>query len=76
MYGPRFGANYEQRDKEAFSLIHSAVEQYELGVCYERGYGTERDLWEAIRWYLATAKQNYPPAMEAVTRLKKQDLLK
>ena len=37
----------------------SAVAQYELGICYEEGYGTEKNIEEATKWYQEAAKKGY-----------------
>ena len=33
--------------------------QYELGVCYNFGYGIRKDLKEAVKWYRKAAEQGY-----------------
>ena len=37
--------------------------QYNLGVCYEDGIGTEQDYAQALRWYELAAKNGNPDAM-------------
>jgi TPR repeat protein len=39
-----------------------AVAQYNLGVCYERGYGVDKDLSEALKWYSRSAEGDYQNA--------------
>ena len=43
--------------------------QYELGVCYEKGYGVKQDKSKAIEWYKAAAAQGYEKAKTALKRL-------
>eukprot|EP00232_Nephroselmis_pyriformis_P003606 CAMPEP_0182909502 /NCGR_PEP_ID=MMETSP0034_2-20130328/35782_1 /TAXON_ID=156128 /ORGANISM="Nephroselmis pyriformis, Strain CCMP717" /LENGTH=962 /DNA_ID=CAMNT_0025045759 /DNA_START=420 /DNA_END=3305 /DNA_ORIENTATION=- len=50
------------------SRYHKAAEQgdassqFNLGVCYEKGQGVEKDLSQASNWYLKAAEQGVPSA--------------
>ncbi len=49
-----------------------APTQYDLGSCYERGFGVPKDIKKALRWYRKAAKQGDGPAIEAVKRLESE----
>jgi TPR repeat protein len=40
--------------------------QYDLGICYERGWGVAQDEVEALKWYRKAAEQNYALAQYAL----------
>ena len=40
--------------------------QYAYGVCYEKGWGVEQDLKEAVAWYNKAAEQNNGPALNSL----------
>ncbi len=40
--------------------------QYAFGVCYEKGWGVEQDMKEALLWYKKAAAQNNGPAYNSV----------
>ena len=43
----------EKQYDQAFEMLSSInMDSYELGLCYENGYGTEQDLTKALRIYL------------------------
>lgn len=45
----------------------NAEAQYKLALCYERGTGgVEKNISEALKWYIKAANQNYPDALNAV----------
>ena len=37
--------------------------QYNIGVCYYKGYGVSQDYTEAILWFSKAAEQNYTDAL-------------
>jgi len=41
----------------------SPVAQTRVGYCYEHGWGVERDVDEAVRWYKRAAAQGHPTAL-------------
>jgi TPR repeat protein len=43
--------------------------QYNVGVCYEKGDGVERDLDEARRWYARAAAKGHQAAIERLAEL-------
>ena len=45
--------------------------QYNLGVCYENGEGTKKDLKRSILWYRKAAGQGLVEAKEQLKRLQK-----
>ena len=62
--------------KEAFRLYMLAAEQddawgqYEVGHCYERGIGTEKNIEEAIRWYAESAMLGDMLSVESLERIR------
>ena len=68
--------NYKQAEKlqksekneEAFEYYLKAASQgdaeaqYNLGVCYRKGYGVEKNLTEAVKWYRKAADQGIAKA--------------
>lgn len=52
--------------KKAFELFYASSEfaesQYHLGVCYQFGYGTKKNIDLAIEWYEKAAKNQCPDA--------------
>ena len=46
-----------------------AVAQYNLGCCYEKGEGVEKDLKEAVEWFRKAAEQGVEQAEVALKRL-------
>ncbi|MFX0203587.1 MAG: aspartyl protease family protein [Candidatus Hodarchaeota archaeon] len=47
--------------------------QYHLGCMYHRGYGVEKDISQAIRWYKEAAEQGNVKAQQALERLEGTD---
>lgn len=46
--------------------------EYNLGICFERGYGLEkRDLTKALEYYRLAQEHGHPKAAEAIVRVKK-----
>jgi len=43
--------------------------QYAYGVCYEKGWGVEQDMKEAMAWYNKAAEQNNGPAFNSLGNL-------
>ena len=43
--------------------------QYAYGVCYEKGWGVEKDLKEAMAWYNKAAEQENGPAYNSIGNL-------
>lgn len=43
--------------------------QYAYGVCYEKGWGVEKDLKDALAWYTKAAEQNNGPAYNSIGNL-------
>ncbi len=72
--GPAFAGLPPNWD-EAFRLYRLSAEQewhvgqYHLGVCYENGMGTPKNLAEALRWYEKAARQGDEDAQKALERL-------
>ena len=66
-----------QDPRKAFELLVSACEElikdetalYNLGKCYEIGFGTETDPALALKYYRMAAERGYPNAVDAVKRL-------
>lgn len=54
--------NYFSRAAEK----HNAAAIYNLGVCYQKGYGCEQNLASAIEHFERAAVMNYPKAMNAL----------
>lgn len=72
------GAGGVRQDaRKAFELLVSACEElikdetalYNLGKCYEIGFGTETDPALALKYYRMAAERGYPNAVDAVKRL-------
>ena len=40
--------------------------QYAYGVCYEKGWGVEQDMKQAMAWYQKAAKQDHGPAYNSI----------
>ena len=40
----------------------NAKAQYNLGVCYENGYGVEKNYFKAVKWYRKAAEQGLADA--------------
>ena len=40
--------------------------QYNLGYCYEKGYGVTKDKEQAMQWYKKAADQGHESAKEAI----------
>lgn len=65
------------RDRTEFQVYEMAanrnhmVGQYHLGLCFEKGIGTDVNLQKALSLYEASANQGYAPAIERLTRLRK-----
>lgn len=49
----------------------SAQAQYNLGVCYEKGEGVEKDTSEAMKWYRIASEQGHKDAETALQELQK-----
>ena len=47
----------------------NAEAQYNLGCCYEKGDGVEKDLKETVEWFRKTAEQGSEKAKAALERL-------
>lgn len=66
-----------QDPRKAFELLVSACEElfkdetalYNLGKCYEIGFGTEADSALALKYYRMAAERGYSNAIDAVKRL-------
>ena len=43
--------------------------QYAIGYMYYHGFGVDKDLQYAIRWWGKSAKSNYKPAQNALAQL-------
>lgn len=75
--------NYKQAEKfqksekneEAFEYYLKAARQgdaeaqYNLGVCYRKGYGVEKDLTEAVKWLRKAADQGFAEAQDMLRKL-------
>lgn len=75
--------NYKQAEKfqksekneEAFEYYLKAADQgdalaqYNLGICYDNGYGVEKDLSEAVIWLRKAADQGNAQAQNALRKL-------
>jgi uncharacterized protein len=65
------------RDRLVFQLYEMAADrnhmvgQYHLGLCFEKGIGTDPNLPKALSLYHASASQGYAPAIDALTRLRR-----
>ena len=63
------------RNEEAMNTLIRLAEQgneqgqYELGKCYEEGFGVEKDMAEAVKWYRKAAAQGEPNAKAALKNL-------
>ena len=47
-----------------------AMSQFSLGNCYAGGIVVTKDTKEAVKWYTKSAEQGFPPAKEALEKLK------
>ena len=47
----------------------NAEAQYNLGCCYEKGDGVEKDLKETVEWFRKAAEQGLEKAKAALERL-------
>jgi len=47
-----------------------AKAQYELGSCYERGKGVERNHEQAVEWFSRAAEQDFGPAKATISKFK------
>lgn len=54
--------NINFEEKRTLARQGEANAQYFLGACYEKGFHVEKNLREAMTWYLAAAKQGLGPA--------------
>ncbi len=54
---------FKQASDKGFSMS-----QFNLGICYEIGFGVIRDMEEANRLYLLSAENNFGPAQSATSR--------
>ena len=75
--------NYKQAEKfqknekneEAFEYYlkaarqGDALAQYNLGICYDNGYGVEKDLSEAVIWFRKAANQGHAEAQNMLRKL-------
>ena len=48
--------------KELATLGYAKAQLF-VAVCYQRGFGTEKDLYTALEWYQKAAAQDYPQAI-------------
>lgn len=71
--------HYNNQDYDAaFRCFRQAAEtgdayaQYNLGLCYFKGEGVEKNPREAKIWYRAAAEQGYEPAKEALRNLENE----
>ena len=56
-----------QIDSIRYKAEHGdAKYQYAYGVCYEKGWGVEKDLKQALTWYNKAAAQNNGPAYNSL----------
>lgn len=46
-----------------------AIAQFNLGICYQIGKGTQANLWEAINWFKRSADQNDSYAKVSLARI-------
>ena len=46
--------------------------EYDMGLCYEYGWGVERNLKEAANWYERSFHHGYRKAGEALRRISRQ----
>lgn len=51
----------------------SAEAMYYYGLCYENGYGTQRDIYEAMEWYLKAADKGDGEACRRVAEAYRDD---
>ena len=47
----------------------NATAQYNIGVCYDNGYGVTKDYAEAVKWYRKAAAQGYDSAKDRLKKL-------
>ena len=52
------------RFTEARLFITTTAAMYRLGICFETGNMTEKDLTKAAEWIFAAAETGYAPALE------------
>ena len=45
-------------DTKTKAAMGNAEAQFNLGVCYDKGEGVEKDAVEAVKWYRKSAEQN------------------
>ena len=56
-----------QIDSIRYKAEHGDVNyQYAYGVCYEKGWGVDKDLKQAVAWYQKAAQQNNGPAFNSL----------
>lgn len=69
LYGKFCGRSVPQNYEKAKKWFERAAEnndpesQFMLGICYDHGYGTEKDLSLAAQWYKKAAEQGYANAV-------------
>ena len=51
------------RSTSSSHVSYSIAAQRNLGICYENGYGVEKDLTQAVYWYIRAAEQGDAHAM-------------
>ena len=67
---------FPQDYKEAVKWFTKSAEQdnveaqISLGFCYFKGKGVTKDYKEAVKWFTKSAEQGFPPAKEALEKLK------
>ena len=49
-----------------FSLLFLKEAQFNLGLCYEKGRGVEKDTREAVKWFRKSAEQGHADAQLAL----------
>jgi len=65
---------------EAFRIYETLAQQghagsqYNLGDCYERGIGTEKDFAKAVEWYRKAAEQGYEDAKESLVEFEQFEM--
>lgn len=53
-----FGANISELKNKAEQ--GNAEAQYNLGICYDNGYGIEKNIEEAVKWYRKAVSKAMP----------------